>query len=393
MSDIVIVNGARTAFGAFGGGLASKTATDLAVEASLGAIERSQVDKETIDSVIMGNVIQTSKDAIYLARHVALRSGLKENTPGLILNLLCGSGVYAVANAAMQIENGMATTVLAGGTDHLSSTPYSSWSTRWGNRMGHMELWDGLDIRDTYAKASMGETAENLQEKYKISREEQDQFALRSQQLAKVAMESGRLKEEIKAIEIVSKKGTVVIDRDEHARPDTTIEGLAKLRPAFRKDGSVTPGNACGIVDGAAAVIVTSLKNAEKQKLKPLTRVVSWAVTGVPPEIMGIGPVPAIPMALDKAGLKMADIDLFEINEAFASVALKSMQMLGIDESKVNVNGGAVALGHPIGASGARLLLTLAREMERRGAKYGAAAICSGTAQGDCVILSREGLD
>lgn len=389
MSDIVIVNGARTAFGAFGSGLASKTATDLAVEASLGAIERSQVDKETIDSVIMGNVIQTSKDAIYLARHVALRSGLKENTPGLILNLLCGSGVYAVANAAMQIENGMATTVLAGGTDHLSSTPYSSWSTRWGNRMGHMELWDGLDIRDTYAKASMGETAENLQEKYKISREDQDQFALRSQQLAKVAMESGRLKEEIKAIEIVSKKGTVVIDRDEHARPETTIEALAKLRPAFRKDGSVTPGNACGIVDGAAALIVTSLKNAEKQKLKPLARVVSWAVTGVPPEIMGIGPVPAIPMALEKAGLKMTDIDLFEINEAFAVQYLACEKELQLDRDKVNVNGGSIALGHPFGATGARLLLSISMELQKRQKRYGCVSLCVGGGMGIAMIVER----
>ncbi len=284
MSEIVIVNGARTAFGAFGGGLATKSATDLAVEAGRGAIERSGVDKELIDSVIMGNVIQTSKDAIYLARHVALRNGLKESTPGHILNLLCGSGVSAVATAAMQIQAGMASVVLAGGTDALSMTPYSNWSNRWGGRMGHMELWDGLDIRDTYAKASMGETAENIQEKYKISREDQDEFALRSQTLAAQAMQSGRLREEIVPVEVESKKGKVVIEKDEHARAETTLEGLAKLKPVFRKGGSVTAGNACGIVDGAAALVVTSAATAEKLSLKPLVKVVSWAVTGVPPE-------------------------------------------------------------------------------------------------------------
>lgn len=389
MNEIVIVNGARTAFGAFGGGLASKSATDLAVEASLGAIERSAVDPTLIDSVIMGNVIQSSKDAIYLGRHVALRAGLKENTPGLILNLLCGSGVYAVANAAMQIDSGVAHIVLAGGTDALSMTPYCSWSNRWGGRMGHMELWDGLDIRDTYAKASMGETAENLQAKYKISREDQDEFALRSQKLAHAAAQSGRLKSEIRAIEIAGKKGITVIDRDEHARPETTIEGLAKLKPAFRKDGTVTPGNACGIVDGAAALVVTTAKTAEKHGLKPLSRVVSWAVTGVPPEIMGIGPVPAIPMALEKAKLKLEDIDLFEINEAFAVQYLACERELKLDRDKVNVNGGAIALGHPFGATGARLLLSISMELQLQKKRYGCVSLCVGGGMGIAMIVER----
>lgn len=389
MNEIVIVNGARTAFGAFGGGLSSLTATDLAVHASKGAIERAKVDPEIIDSVIMGNVIQSSKDAIYLGRHVALRSGLKENTPGLILNLLCGSGVYAVANAAMQIDSGVAQVVLAGGTDALSMTPYCNWSNRWGGRMGHMELWDGLDIRDTYARASMGETAENLQEKYKISREEQDEFALRSQKLAHAAAEKGRHRAEIQPIEVKGKKGVVVVDRDEHARPDTSIEGLAKLKPAFRKGGTVTPGNACGIVDGAAALVVTSAKSAEKLGLAPLVRVVSWAVTGVPPEIMGIGPVPAIPMALEKAKLKLSDIDLFEINEAFAVQYLACERELKLERDKVNINGGAIALGHPFGATGARLLLSISLELQQRKQRYGCVSLCVGGGMGIAMIVER----
>lgn len=388
-AEIVIVNGARTAFGAYGGGLASKSATDLAVEASRGAIKRSGVSPEQIDSVVMGNVLQTSKDAIYLARHVGLRNGLKQETPGHILNLLCGSGVNAVATAAMQIRSGMAEMVLAGGTDALSMTPYINWSTRWGGRMGHMELWDGLDIRDTYAKASMGETAENLAEKYKISRQEQDEFALRSQQLAAKAMQSGRLREEIEPIEIAGKKGNTIIEKDEHARAETNIESLTKLKPVFRKDGTVTAGNACGIVDGAAALLVTSSKTAEKLNLKPLTRVVSWAVVGVAPEIMGIGPVPAIPAALAKAGLKQDDIDLFEINEAFAAQYLACEKELNLPREKVNINGGAIALGHPFGATGARLLLSLSMELHKSAKRYGCVSLCVGGGMGIAMIIER----
>ena len=389
MDEIVIVNGARTAFGAFGGGLASKSATDLAVAAAAGAMERSGVKPEVVDSVVMGNVIQTSKDAIYLARHVALRNGLKDTTPGLILNLLCGSGVNAVATAAMQIRSGMSSVVLAGGTDALSMTPYLNWSNRWGGRMGHMELWDGLDIRDTYARASMGETAENLREKYNISREAQDEFALRSQTLAAKAMESGRLREEIVGVEVPGKKGNTIIEKDEHARPETTLEGLAKLKPVFRQGGTVTAGNACGIVDGAAALVVTSAKKAEALSLSPMMRVVSWAVAGVPPEIMGIGPVPAIPMALEKAGLKMEQIDLFEINEAFAVQYLACEKELHLPREKVNVNGGAIALGHPFGATGARLLLSIGIGLQKRKLRYGCVSLCVGGGMGIAMIVER----
>jgi acetyl-CoA acyltransferase 2 len=387
--DLVIVNGARTAFGAFGGGLASLTATDLAVAASKEAINRAEVDPEQINHVIMGNVIQTSKDAIYLARHVALRSGLKVSTPGIIINLLCGSGVQAVANAEMMIDSGHAEIVLAGGTDALSQTPYVSWSVRWGNRMGHAQMWDGLDIRDTLPNCSMGETAENLREKYNITREEQDEFALESQKKAKSALDKGNLAEEIVPIEIKEKKGIRTISVDEHARPETTLEGLAKLKPAFRKDGSVTAGNACGIVDGAAALIVTKAKTAERLGLKPLTRVVSWAVTGVPPEIMGIGPVPAIPMALERAGLTLEQMDLIEINEAFAAQYLACEKELKLDRAKVNVNGGAIAIGHPFGATGARLLLSTSLELHRRKARYSIVSACIGGGMGIAMILER----
>jgi acetyl-CoA acyltransferase 2 len=387
--ETVIVNGARTAFGAYGGGLAKLNATDLAVAASKAAIERSRLAPELIDSVVMGNVIQTSKDSIYMGRHIALRCGLRMETPGLIQNLLCGSGVYSVVEAQMQLATGRAQAVLAGGTDALSMTPYINWSTRWGGRMGHMELWDGLDIRDTLAHASMGETAENIREKYQISREDQDVYALRSQSLAARAIESGRLSKEIVGITVDGRKGQQLIDSDEHPRKDVTIESLSALKPVFKKDGTVTAGNACGIVDGAAALIVTTSDFAAKHDLKPLVRVVGHALVGVPPEIMGIGPVPAIPLALRNAGLTMDDIDLFEINEAFAVQYLACERELGLDRDKVNVNGGAIALGHPFGATGARLLLSMAIELHESNKRYGCVSLCIGGGMGIAMIVEK----
>ena len=387
--ETVIVNGARTAFGAYGGGLAKLNATDLAVAASKAAIERSRLAPELIDSVVMGNVIQTSKDSIYMGRHIALRCGLRMESPGLIQNLLCGSGVYSVVEAHMQLATGRAQAVLAGGTDALSMTPYINWSTRWGGRMGHMELWDGLDIRDTLAHASMGETAENIREKYQISREDQDVYALRSQSLAARAIESGRLSKEIVGITVDGRNGQQLIDSDEHPRKDVTIESLSALKPVFKKDGTVTAGNACGIVDGAAALIVTTSDFAAKHDLKPLVRVVGHALVGVPPEIMGIGPVPAIPLALRNAGLTMDDIDLFEINEAFAVQYLACERELGLDRDKVNVNGGAIALGHPFGATGARLLLSMAIELHESNKRYGCVSLCIGGGMGIAMIVEK----
>lgn len=388
--EIVILSGARTPFGAYGGGLATQSATDLAVVATKAALERAKVDPKEVDYVIMGNVCQTSKDAIYLGRHVALRSGMKMDTPALIVNQLCGSGVQAVVQAANLINNDEASVVVAGGTDSLSMAPYSTWSMRWGARMGHMELWDTLDVRDTIPNASMGETAENVQSKYNIPREMQDEFALQSQMKAKAATESGKHAEEIAGVEIKDRKGKVALmTKDEHARPETTIEGLQKLRAAFRKDGSVTAGNACGIVDGAAALVITSAEKAKELGCKPLARVVSWATTGVEPEIMGIGPVSAIPKALAKAKLELKDIDLIEINEAFAVQYLACEKELGLDREKVNVNGGAIALGHPFAASGARLLHTLALELRRRDKRYGLVSLCVGGGMGIAMVIER----
>ncbi len=388
--EIVILSGARTAFGAFGGGLATKTATELASHSTLKALEKGKVDPQQVDYVVVGNVLQTSKDAIYMGRHIALKTGMKMETPGLIINQLCGSGVQTVVQAANLIASNQAQTVVAAGCDALSMTPYISWGLRWGGRMGHMELWDGIDIRDTICDKSMGETAEELQSRYKISREEQDEFALRSQQLAAKAFEYGKFAEEITAIEIAGKKGkTTLIDKDEHMRPQTTIEGLAKLPAVFKKGGTVSPGNACGIVDGGAALVVTSAKNAEKIGQAPLSRIVSWAVAGVEPSIMGIGPVAAIPPCLEKAGLKLDQIDLIEINEAFAVQYLACEKELKLEREKVNVNGGAIAIGHPFGATGGRLLLSISLELQRRKARYGLVSLCIGGGMGIAMVLER----
>ncbi len=387
---IVIVSGARTPFGAYGGGLSGLSATDLAVVATAGAIKRAGIDPHLVDHVVMGNVVQTSKDAIYLARHVALRTGARTAVPGLTINQLCGSGVYAVAIAGMLATSGQAEVVVSGGSDSLSMTPYLCWGVRWGSRMGHLEMWDGLDIVDTYTRLSMGETAEVLQERYKISRQEQDKFALRSQMLCKEAQDSGRLSKEIVPVEVADKKGTTrLVSRDEHPRAETSLEALGRLKPVFKSTGTVTAGNACGIVDGAAAVVVTTMQAAGKLGLPPLCRVVSWAVEGVAPDVMGIGPVVAIPSALRKAGLTLEDIDLIEINEAFAVQYLACEADLVLDRQKVNVNGGAIALGHPFAASGTRLLLTLALELQERKARYGLVSLCIGGGMGIAMIIER----
>ena len=386
--EIVILSGARTAFGAFGGGLASKTATELATVATKGAMERGKLDPHSVDYLVVGNVLQTSKDAIYMARHIALQAGMKMETPGLIINQLCGSGVQTVVQAANLIQTGQANTVIAAGTDALSMTPYISWGVRWGGRMGHMELWDGIDIRDTICDRSMGETAEALQEKYQIPREEQDEFAVRSQNLAKAAQDAGRLAEEIVPVDVVDRKGKVTpIVKDEHLRPGTTLEMLAKLPAVFKKGGTVSPGNACGIVDGGAAVVVCTSKQAEKIGQAPLAKVVSWAVAGVEPGIMGIGPVAAVPPALAKAGLKLDQIDLVELNEAFAVQYLACERELKFDREKVNVNGGAIAIGHPFGATGGRLLLSISLELKRRKARYGLVSLCIGGGMGIAMVL------
>ena len=386
MKDIVIVAGKRTPMGEYGGALKDFTANELGGLAAKAAIAQSGFAAPDFDHAIFGNAMQTSADSIYGARHVALRAGLPVELPALTVNRLCGSGIQSIVSAAQLIQLDEAKVVLAGGMESMSQAPHVIRGARWGLRLGEGKMEDMLmvSLMDSYCGCYMAVTAENLARKYGISREEQDAFALRSQQSAAAALQSGRFKEEITPVEVKSRRGVELFDRDDHVRPDTTLEGLAKLKPAFSKEGFVTAGNASGIVDGAAAVVVTT---AEKAKAKPLGRIVSWGVAGVPPEIMGIGPVPAIKLALDKAGMKLPDLDLVEINEAFAGQYLACERVLELDREKVNVNGGAIALGHPLGASGTRLTITLLYELKRRDKRYGVASACIGGGQGIALIV------
>ncbi|HYK05964.1 MAG TPA: acetyl-CoA C-acetyltransferase [Thermoanaerobaculia bacterium] len=385
MKDIVIVDGARTPMAEYNGHFTEISAIDLASIAAKEALSRSGFAAEEMDHVIVGNALQTSGDAIYGARHVGLKAGVPNHVPALTVNRLCGSGIQSIINAAEQIELGEASAVLAGGMENMSQAPHVIRGARKGFKLGQGNIEDSLMVAllDTYAGLYMAQTSDNLARKHNISREEQDEFALRSQTCAADAAKNGRLKEEIVPVP-VGRKGELVTE-DDHIRADTTMEGLAKLRPAFAKDGFVTAGNASGIVDGAAMLVVTSADKAKDKK--PLGRIVSWGVAGCDPEIMGIGPVPATQIALRKAGMKLDDIDLIEINEAFAGQILAVAKELGLDKSKLNVNGGAIALGHPLGASGTRLLLTVLYELRRRKLKYGLASACIGGGQGIAMIV------
>jgi acetyl-CoA acetyltransferase family protein len=385
LKDIVIVDGARTPMAEYNGHFTDISAIDLAAVAAKEALSRSGFAAEEMDHVIVGNALQTSGDAIYGARHVGLKAGVPSHVPALTVNRLCGSGIQSIINAAEQIELGEASAVLAGGMENMSQAPHVIRGARKGFKLGQGNIEDSLMVAllDTYAGLYMAQTSDNLAKKHNISREEQDEFALRSQTCAADAVKNGRLKEEIVPVP-VGRKGELVTE-DDHIRADTTMEGLAKLRPAFAKDGFVTAGNASGIVDGAAMLVVTSADKAKDKK--PLGRIVSWGVAGCDPEIMGIGPVPATQIALKKAGMKLDDIDLIEINEAFAGQILAVAKELGLDKSKLNVNGGAIALGHPLGASGTRLLLTVLYELRRRKQKYGLASACIGGGQGIAMIV------
>jgi acetyl-CoA acetyltransferase family protein len=387
MKEIVIVNGARTPMAEYNGHFSEISAIDLGVIAAKEALSRSGIAPEEIDHVIVGNALQTSGDAIYGARHVGLKAGVPKHVPALTVNRLCGSGIQSIVNAAEQIELGEATTVLAGGMENMSQAPHVIRGARKGLKLGQGGLEDSLMVAllDSYCGLYMAQTSDNLARKYDISREEQDEFALGSQQRAAAAAKACRLSEEIVAVP-VGRKGEQ-IKTDDHLRPETTMEGLAKLKPAFAKDGFVTAGNASGIVDGAAMVTVTSAENARVRGKKPLGRIVSWGITGCDPEIMGIGPVPATKIALKKAGLKLEDIDLIEINEAFAGQILAVVKELGVDREKLNVNGGAIALGHPLAASGTRLVLTVLHELRRRRKKFGLASACIGGGQGIAMIV------
>jgi acetyl-CoA acyltransferase 2 len=392
MKEIVIVDGARTAMAEYNGHFADVSAIDLGAIAAKGALEKSGFSAEEIDHVIVGNALQTSADAIYGARHVGLKAGIPRHVPALTVNRLCGSGIQSVINAAEQLELGEAGAVLAGGMENMSQAPHVIRGGRKGFRLGQGQLEDSLmtALLDTYSGFYMAQTSDNLARKYEISREDQDAFALRSQQKAAKAQQSGRFLEEIVPVEVGRKKQK--IDADDHFRPDTTMEGLASLKPAFAKDGFVTAGNASGIVDGAAMLVVTTAGNAKAKGKKPLGRIVSWGITGCDPEIMGIGPVPSSKKALERAGLTLDQIDLIEVNEAFAGQILAVMKELGIDESKLNVNGGAIALGHPLAASGTRLLLTLLYELQAQKKRYGLASACIGGGQGIAMVVENTNL-
>jgi acetyl-CoA acetyltransferase family protein len=385
MKDIVIVDGARTPMAEYNGNFTDISAIDLGVVAAKEALRRSGFAPDEIDHVIVGNALQTSGDAIYGARHVGLKAGVPNEVPALTVNRLCGSGIQSIINAAEQIELGEATTVLAGGMENMSQAPHVIRGARKGFRLGQGAMEDSLMVAllDSYSGLYMAQTSDNLARKYNISRQEQDEFALRSQRCAADARKACRLSEEIVAVTVGKKE----FKEDDHLRPETTLDGLAKLKPAFAKDGFVTAGNASGIVDGAAMVTVTTAENAKGKK--PLGRIVSWGVAGCDPDIMGIGPVPSTKIALKKAGLKLADIDLIEINEAFAGQILAVVKELGIDMEKLNVNGGAIALGHPLAASGTRLVLTVLHELRRRKQRYGLASACIGGGQGIAMIVER----
>lgn len=385
MKDIVILEGARTPMAEYGGHFSDITAIDLAVIAAREALTRSETAPDEIDHVIVGNALQTSGDAIYGARHVGLKAGVPERVPALTVNRLCGSGIQSVVSGAEQILLGEAKTVLAGGMENMTQAPHVIRGARKGFRLGQGQLEDSLMVAllDTYSGLYMAQTSDSLARKYEIAREEQDAFALASQQKAAASVD--RLREEMVAVPVGRKQE--LFAADDHVKPDTTLEGLAKLRPAFAKDGFVTAGNASGIVDGAAMLVVTSSENADARGRKPLANVVSWGIAGCDPAIMGIGPVPATRIALDRAGLKLEEIDLIEVNEAFAGQILAVAKELKIDHEKLNVNGGAIALGHPLGATGTRLLLTLAYELRRRKARYGLATACIGGGQGIAMIL------
>ena len=385
-----IVNGARTPFGKFGGSLKDVDEIELGVIATKEAIRRSGVEAGEIDEIVFGNVIQTSKSAPYLARQIGLKSGMRQESTALTVNRLCGSGLQAIVSGAQAIALGEAEVVAAGGTENMSLAPHVLRGTRFGSphRAPVVDdmLWEALT--DHYIGCGMGMTAENLAVRYGISREEQDRFAADSQRKASAARSAGRFAEEIAPVTVKGPKGEeLVIETDEHIREGVTVESLAKLKPAFKRDGTVTAGNASGINDGAAAVVLASGRYVERRGLKPLARIVSWAVTGVDPAVMGIGPVPASRKALEKAGLSLEDIGLVELNEAFAVQALAVMKELRLDPAKVNVNGGAIALGHPVGASGARITYSLALELKKRGLRYGLATLCIGGGQGIAVIL------
>ena len=388
-TDVVILAGARTAMSRYAGAFKDTSALELGAVAGREAIRRSGADPGDFDHVAFGNVMQTSADAIYGARHVGLKAGLKIETPAVTVNRLCGSGIEAIAQAAQRILLGEATLVLAGGMENMTQAPHVVRGARTGFRLGEGNLEDSLmtGLLDSYCGCYMSDTAENVAVQYGITRRASDEYALRSQQTAEAAWKACWMTEEIVPVEVKEGRKTRMVTEDDHRRPETTLETLEKLPPAFRKDGIVTAGNASGIVDGAASVVFTHAGTAKQRGLKPMGRIVSWAAVGVEPKLMGIGPVPATQKALGAVNLKLEQMDRIEVNEAFAPQYLAVEKALGLNRDKTNVNGGAIALGHPLGATGARLVLTLLHELRRRNLRYGLATACIGGGQGIAMIV------
>ena len=388
MKNVYIIEGARTPFGTFGGNLRTTEVTDLGAIATKEALKRSKVPATAIDQSFFGNVIHTSTNSPYLARHISLKSGIPETTPALTVNRLCGSGLQAVVNAAQAIALNEASGAVAGGAENMSMSPHVVRDIRFNTiKMGvpHFEDVLSATLVDQYCGLGMGMTAENLAEKYEIARSEQEEYALLSQKRAAQAKEKGYLAKEI--VPVISENGEVLLEEDEHPKPNSSLEKISRLRPAFKKDGTVTAATASGINDGAATIVLGDDQLISKHGIQPLARIVSWGIAGVDPKIMGIGPVPATKQALARANLQMEDIDVIEVNEAFAVQVLSVRKELGIDLEKLNVNGGAIALGHPVGASGARLLLSLSYELQRRNQQFGMASLCIGGGQGISVII------
>lgn len=391
--DVVVLSGKRTGFGTFGGSLRDFTATDLGVFSSKAALEAAGITPDRVDHTFFGNALQTSSDAIYLARHVALRSGVPQEKPALTVNRLCGSGFEAIVQGAKEIVLGEADVCLTGGAESMSQAPHVVRGARWGKKLrlgpagDQFEdvLWQAL--LDTNCDLTMAQTAEELAERYDVTREEADAVAVASQQRAKAAWDAGRFDEEIVEIVIETRRGETTYATDEHMRPDTTMEALGALRPYFKKDGLVTAGNASGIGDGSASAVLSSAEWAQANGLEPLGRVVSWGFVGVEPQVMGIGPAPAARLALEKADMSLEDMELVEVNEAFAPQYKSVEKELGLDPERTNVDGGAIAITHPLAASGARITIHLLHELRRRGAKFGLGSACIGGGQGGAVVV------
>lgn len=391
MKEVVIASAVRTAIGSFGGALSSVSARELGATAAKEAIKRAKISPEMIDESIIGNVLSAGLGQ-NVARQVALDAGIPVEKPAMTINIVCGSGLRSVSMAAQMIALGDADIILAGGTESMSQAPYIDRSQRWGQRMGNATLIDSMvndGLTDVFNNYHMGITAENLAEKFGLTRQMQDELAVTSQNRAEKANKEGKFVDEIVPVVITTKKGETIVDKDEYIKEGMSIEKMEKLKPAFKKDGTVTAGNASGINDGAAMLVLMSKEKADELGIEPLATIVSYATGGVDPAIMGYGPVPTVEKALKRADLKLEDIELIEANEAFASQALSVAKGLNFDMEKVNVNGGAIALGHPIGASGARILTTLLYEMKRSDKKLGLATLCIGGGMGTALIVKR----